>query len=616
MINVGDEKRTESDEGSVKHCVDSDVNGAVSTSNSGACSVVDCGETKATQSVWFGASLFLLVACVLTGSYCCELNRRLYQHHQPFYDSLSYNEKLFRVMTISRDSGFVKSLETACFANNTNCLPFLIAAAIAPVVSPSRVVGIWIQTGLLYLFLLSLFYFLVRIKRVRARSALAGCLVFLGAKCLFLYNGGLSDFRMDLSLYLGFAMTCTWYLTSMSKPTKKHFLLLGVSASICCLFRATAPIYLVFALAPVCLVDLFSSKERKSKLVGLGLAVATVVLLAGWFFVVNFEFLKFYYVDWNTDANAKIPLAAAMQHLNLTRRSIGEPLILMIVCWLAAAFWHTFDSGKSTTPGQNAIANWLARALREREIDWRIAWIGMAPVVMMIARRAGLNPFVTMPCVFGLVLFFTLPVLKQIDRLKVRNLTVFCWAIMVICVGMAVSRGYVRHSPNKRFDTMAMNHQLIDTMLADAKERGREKVAFGVMHLTDLDSNTLYSTLLFDRADGTPELDGVTIGEIKIKRIATFAQPAKADWRILRGETDDEKIAGLILDANNRMGYLVLPDKETAVLLETIAAHNYINRYLVKLRERIVQDDSWVKVGPSVRTNEMETVEIYRKSRE
>ena len=121
MINVGDEKRTESDEGSVKHCVDSDVNGAVSTSNSGACSVVDCGETKATQSVWFGASLFLLVACVLTGSYCCELNRRLYQHHQPFYDSLSYNEKLFRVMTISRDSGFVKSLETACFANNT-CL--------------------------------------------------------------------------------------------------------------------------------------------------------------------------------------------------------------------------------------------------------------------------------------------------------------------------------------------------------------------------------------------------------------------------------------------------------------------------------------------------------------
>ena len=604
MTGVGDENRM-----SVESC-------AAESVSDESVSVDSIESAYSGKASWLSATLILLVACVLLGWYCCELNRRLYTHHQPFFDSLSYNEKLFRVMTISRESGFIESLETACFSNNTNCLPFLVAAVIGPIVSPSRMVGVWIQTGLFYLFLLSLFYFLVRIKQVRARSALAGCFVFFGAKCLFLFNGGLSDFRMDLSLYLGFAMTSAWYLTSMAKPTKRHFFLLGIAASICCLFRATAPIYLLFALGPVCLFDLFSKQKRKEKLVGLALAIATVVLFAGWFFVLNIDFLKYYYVDWNTDANAKIPLYDAFHHLSLTRRCVGEPLILMIFCWVAATFWHTFRSGKPVISGaRSKVCDWLIPAIRSQEIDWRIAWIGLAPVVMMIARRAGLNPFVTMPCVFGLILFFTLPVLKQLDRLNIRSLTMFCWAIMIVCVGMAGARAWKRHSPDG-FDTMTMNNQLIDTMLEDTRERQEKIFTYGVMHLTDLNTSSLYSTLLFDRVDGVPEIDGVTIGGIKIKRIPSFSRPAAADWRNLTGDTDEEKVAGLIEDANSLMDFVILPDKETAKLLVTEAAHNYINRFLVSLREQIANDEDWIKIGSSIRTNESEVVEIYRKIRD
>ena len=174
----------------------------------------------------------------------------------------------------------------------------------APVVEPSRMVGVWIQTGLLYLFLASLLYFLIRVKRLSVNSALMGCLAFLGTKCLYFSNGGLSDFRMDLSLYLGFGMTCVWYLASMKSLMRWHFVMLGVSAAICCLFRATAPIYFLFTLCPLYFLELIRSDGRKEKLTGILVSFGVVLVLAGWFYFFNFEFLKFYYFDWNTDANA------------------------------------------------------------------------------------------------------------------------------------------------------------------------------------------------------------------------------------------------------------------------------------------------------------------------
>lgn len=551
-------------------------------------------------------ALGLLIACVLLGFFSCELNRQLYQHHHPFYDSLSYHEKMFRVMTISRDSGFIVSLKTACLQNNTNALPFIIGAAIAPVVSPSRLVGIWIQTGLLYLFLLCLLVYLVKIRELKPTIALSGCLAFLAAKCLFFSNGGLADFRMDLSLYFGFGMTCVWYLTAMARPTKTHFLLLGVSASIACLVRATAPIYLLFSLAPLCAIELIVADKRRQKLFGLVGATIVVIALAGWFFVINFEFLKFYYLVWNTDANAKIPFDEALHHWRLAQRSVGEPLMLLILCWGLGLV--------VVTRRQESIGKWISRAWSSRDIDWRIAWLALSPVVLMVARRAGLNPFVCMPAVFGLVLFFTLPCMSQLDRLSNKRLNQFCWTALLVCLVIAMSRGWKRHTSDG-FNTMAAHNQLIDTMLSDAILRSTDQFQYGVMHLTNLNSNSLYSTLLFDRQDASPSLQGVEIDGVQIKRIQTFTRPAAADWRLLKGNTDDEKIAGLLVDANNRIDYLILPDEQTATEVETTVAQNYINRYLVTLRQQIVDDESWVRVGKPIRTDDQEIVEIYRKVR-
>jgi hypothetical protein len=219
-----------------------------------------------------------------------------------------------------------------------------------------------------------------------------------------------------------------------------------------------------------------------------------------------------------------------------------------------------------------------------------------------------------MPAVFGLVLFFTLPCMKQMDRLGDRTLSRFCWLVLLVCMVIAMSRGWKRHSSDG-FNTMAAHQQLIDNMLKDSQARKVEQIRYGVMHLTDLNSNSLYFTLLFDRVGAKPGLNAVEVEGVEIERVATFSRPAATDWRILSGDSDAEKIDFLVADANARIDYLILPNQATATELQTTAAHNYVNRYLIPLRQRIVDDESWVRIGEPVPTDENEIVEIYRKRR-
>lgn len=550
--------------------------------------------------------LILFLVCFFLGLYCCQLNKRLYVHRAPFYDSLSYNERLFEVMTKVRRSGFADAMKTACNANSTNCLPFVVAAAIAPFVEPSRLVGIWIQSALLFCFLFSLYYYLSRVRRLSDLGSLAGCLAFLVAKCFYFENGGLSDFRMDLSMFLGFALTSVWFLCSMEWPRRSHFILMGVAASLVCLCRATAPIYLVFALGPLLILELLRSKDRTAKIKGILWAVGVVVALAGWFFWLNFDYLKYYYFDWNTDANAKIPFVEALHHWKLTQRSVGEPFLLLLVCWGAAVLIRTAKSG--------TVSDWIKSAVSRREVDWRIGWLGISAVVLMVARRAGLNPFVCMPSVFGLVMFFVLPLLFQMDRLNHKGLKIYSWVVLVGCILISGARGWVRHSPDE-FKTMGANHFVIDAMVDDSVEQNRSLLHFGVAQITDFDANILYSVMLFDRPDGESGLESVSIKGVELKRIPTFSQPAVADWKNVAGDTDDEKIAALVEEANRLIHYLVVPDKETARRLPETQGHNVVNQHVVKIRESFVNDEHWVRIKTGIQTTQDEFVEIYRNSR-
>ena len=506
-------------------------------------------------------------------------------------------------MTISQNDGLADSMDMACFTDSTNCLPFMIAACVAPVVQPSRMVGIWIQTALLFLFLASLFYFLSRIRNLTTSSSLAGCIAFLAASCFYFDNGGLSDFRMDLALFMGFGLTSVWYLSSIERPTDWNFVLLGTSAAICCLFRATAPVYLIISLCPLITINLLSASNRATKLRGIAIAATVAVVLTGWFYILNFEYLRYYYVDWNTDANAKLPLSQAFRHFKLAHRNVGEPILLLLACWWIGVLIRI----RKNQP----LLSWVRDSIRDRDIDLRIAWLAIAAVVMMVARRAGLNPFVCMPAVFGMILFFTLPCLRQIDKLKDPRLTYFCWAILLICVGIAGARGWKRHSPDD-FSRMKANHLVIDTMINNTRLRKKQELRYGTVQITDFDSNILYSVLLFDRNNSQPHLDGVVVDGIDVRRTQTFSKPSVTDWAQLPGETDEAKIAGMVSEAKTEIDFLIVPDKASAKSIPLKTGFNLINNHLTRIRELITNDESWELVKPGIQVDKNEFVEIYR----
>ncbi len=459
-------------------------------------------------------------------------------------------------MTISTEQGLSNSLEEACFSSTTVCLPFVVAAVIAPLVSPSRMVGVWIQVGYLGLFLFSLYYYLSRVRELSRYVSTLVCLAFCCLSCIYYENGGISDFRMDFGLCMTFGMTAVWYLISISQPLKRHFCLLGLAAGLCCLARATAPVYLLTSFAPLLTYDWIMSKEKRQLIRGIGIALLFSAAGSGWFFVLNFEYLHYYYAVWNTDANAKIPFSEAWNHVKLARRCFGEPLTLLLVLWASVLFANRKSSGEpknlaSANIDQRGSLTSLFARCRVSGIDFRIAWIGAAPLVLLVARQAGLNPFVAMPAVIGLSLFLLIPIAKTYDRNdnpKLARLFAIC---LIVCLAIAGARGWRRHQ-ERAFNSMAAYQEIVETMLQDSQSRGIREVQFAVMQSSELNSDSLYSTLLFDRPDAQPRLNHVLIGDSHLLRIKVFSKSALADWDEVPGASDDEKIADLIFVANQQ----------------------------------------------------------------
>ena len=162
---------------------------------------------------------------------------------------------------------------------------------------------------------------------------------------------------------------------------------------------------------------------------------------------------------------------------------------------------------------------------------------------------------------------------------------------------------------------MQVHHDIVGEMIESAKVHQKTELRYGVTQITDFDANILYSTLLFDNPDGIATLGSVTIDGVKIHRVATFSRPAVTDWRNVEGESDREKAATLVADANARIDYLILPDKETAKRIAESHSHNVVNRHAVMIREMIVNDDAWVRVKGGMEAAENEFLEIYRNNR-
>ena len=354
--------------------------------------------------------LFLLLVCVGIGAYAQVLNAKYYAECGPFYDSMSYHEDIHVVMTLRREQGMVAALAEAC-STSTIFIPLAVAALLAASFEPSRAVGVWIQVGELALLLWSFFYYLTRIKQQTPWMAVIILSPLLALNCLYGHNGGLSDFRMDLSLFFTFSLAAVWCLIAMETRRKLHYVVFGLCAGLACLFRATAPVYLILGLGPLVLFDLARTHPRRSAVIGLGVAVSATAATCAWFYLLNHSYLHYYYFVWNKDAAAGLSWQQSLGHVAFLGNHIGMPVFYFVVAYHTA--W---------------MAQWLIRNRRlpvfrmqsmwekVTAFDLRLLWLGIAPTALLVVQGAGLNPFVCMPSVFGIVVLALMPLGAPRDR--------------------------------------------------------------------------------------------------------------------------------------------------------------------------------------------------------
>mgnify|MGYP006274055887 CR=1 FL=1 len=555
---------------------------------------------------------FLMALCLAAGLFAVVLNARYYVRNQPFFDSMSYHTQVHRVMTQSRTEGVIPALGTAC-RSSTVCLPLVFAALAGPFIAPSRSFGIAIQTVELAVLCGSLWYYLHHVRGLAAALAtlaVAPCLLW---RCLYDFSGGLSDFRMDLSLALLFATAVIWYLIAMATGRLGHFIALGVATAVTCLFRATAPVYLAVTLVPLACIDLWPQATRPRRFLGLALAAVTAAAGCLWFFVLNYDALHYYYVVWNTDANARLPLGKAARHAAFAVGHIGVPAALFAISIplvLHADAWLGRDPAGRRSPG---------RPWREFLLpDWRMAWIGIAPVLLLVARGAGLNPYVSMPAAFGLTLVLLGvgggPASRAIyGRQPSRGAVLALAGIAVACTAISTTLGWISHHGGG-IDSMAAHRQAVDAIVADARRVGRDQVRYGATHCYFLNQASLESVMLFDHPRTTRDGGTVRIDGVALKPDETLAIWAEADLERVPGDTAADKLEHAIAAANRDVDYLAIPDEATSRFVEDHLSYYVINRSAVFVRERLLASGDWEPVSDAIRNGTDEVVHVYRNA--
>jgi hypothetical protein len=277
---------------------------------------------------WLLALAALIAVVLLLGCSASLLNRQFYKTYSPFFDSAAYHYYLATVVGVFEERGTLEGLNYA-LGSPTAPLPGLEALALARlglVHSPvPRLLGIQLQ--LIWILVLAglLFFYWFGFRRVSAWVAVALSLPFIMFTGLFHFNGGLMDFRLDLSLYIFFSITVVCYLMTEHIDSYGIWIGMGFAAAFACLTRATAPVYLVVALGPPWVARMWFASDR-AKLLKQTFAMLVPLCLFGLsYFAYNFNHLYYYYVVWSADANANLPWSKSIAHFRFAWRAMGTP---------------------------------------------------------------------------------------------------------------------------------------------------------------------------------------------------------------------------------------------------------------------------------------------------
>lgn len=528
------------------------------------------------------AFMTAIIAC-----YCVALNEIFYSKFGPFYDSVAYTNGIARIMAIAREDGLLHAIRAASSAS-TVFLPFMEAAFLGRLTQPARWIGTVVQFPPLIAYVMAGYCYFRCLARQPRAVALCFAISLVSFHAVYYWNGGLSDFRMDLVQALAFGASIALYLTIRTRDSLLLWTLLGLVLGAACLYRATLPVYVVLVFVPFLIADFFESPRLA--LIRAAVCATVAAFVSGWFFVLNFDHLYYYYVIWNPDANARLPLRESAKHFTFLLQSIGHPLSIVLVL--------------------SVILNLVVHR-SVKGLNWRALWAGLAPVAYLAVSGSGLNPFVCMVAIPGVMLFSLAPFVVPAGRDAAGPNLSNCLAVAALLASAyTISQGVWYHKKVDA-DWLPRMNALKDfsrVIIDDATKSGRDILTYTVGYSGGLNTDVIDNYFIFD---GGFRFKGNTCLASDLLTLDRFKPDlsSQAAWSALSGTSDQEKLATLATRILASADIIILLDDSTPPII-----HPYtpVNRYLKELA-KLIRDQAEVRLlGGPYEISPMEKVNVYR----
>jgi hypothetical protein len=535
---------------------------------------------------------------IALGLYAVALNQLFYTQFGPFYDSMGYLNHLAEMKATARQSGGFDALVRELNVS-TVAYPWLIFAPYARSASIARSNGIWIQVAAAIYMHGLLFYYFLRVRGLPFGIAFVFSASFMLIAAVFDYNGGLSDFRMDLLQYIFLTAVLATYLIARSSNGWGWWIVLGLNTGLLCLGRATSPVYLAIIFLVLFGTELVVESERRGQVMSRWfMAGAATVVVAGWFYLRNFDMLYYYYFEWNPDANARLPLVVSRQHVSAAVNHVGRPLWygLACVCLIVAAI---------------SVRQVGFRRLR---LNWQPLVFSAVPLGYLVATGAGLNPFVSIVGVSGVILFMLAPFSGSSPSPK-------GWiAASLLAALLAGGLANAATGPKRHTDARGKSHlarqdglrQIVRTVATTVESSQRARAyTYAVIHIGAITPNTLFNTMVHDHSYPAAAGQAVALGASSLRR-ASGIEPVSTEkeWRTYPGGTDSERIDALAMRVNERADFLLM-DVEGS----KSPSHVYMNRFVPDLNRRILEHGEWTRIGSPIPVNAVESIAVLRNER-
>ncbi|HSI83854.1 MAG TPA: hypothetical protein VK970_08720 [Candidatus Methylacidiphilales bacterium] len=470
---------------------------------------------------------------------------------------------------------------------------------------PCRAIGIWTQVPWMLSLLISVYFFARLELKASPWLAVALALPVASIRAIYYFNGGLSDYRMDLHLYLLYGCSLIWFIIALRQENYFYCLICGVFSSLAALSRGTAPVYLLVTMAPIFVVHFAMNIANTRKIMflvkGMLIWIACFVVLALWFYLYNLTYLHYYYFVWNTDANLKLPISESRMHIGYTWASFGWPMFFTLVSALLVSFPY------------ERIPLYQWKHVREylASLRWEVLFMALVPAGFLVLRGAGPNPYVSMPSALGLVLVF-LCLRGSWEKLSVLRTRLVIVVLAAGCLFNAY-RGLRIHEKDTTFPHRIAGYNVLISALEKEHVKGKD---IRVLSITGgyFTYAVLQNVLCMDR--------GYTIrnsilqkGDIRydIEEQYKFVFATKVEWdRQIPGNSDQDRIAFLANVANNEFSYAVLPTDATAEMLRKDQAYHHANGVCLALKQEILKTGKWESMNLTLHISDGESFEVYR----